>query len=302
MVTPDEPEGVRLALSARHTLWGRIEFGLYVASDADRRRRVAVVGRAGTTIIDDRAELDEFDREPWTSGQVSGQRVSEALQQTAGRRAVLRDRDAFPVFRDAVESIEDVVSRTVERVRAEVDSRTADRLSDTVRRIFQRVLKELADLDNPMRTTFGDVAGDNGLLGEAPAEPTPERDERRPEPTLEDLEPRAPVTDRRDEPPHATNGGSGGMRTRHLPSLAPDPDPGHSRSRFDADVGVVLYNDRHADYLLVKDDEASLLDYLATLVAKEYVVYNNPRATSEDLAEEMVRMLVRVRRHLPRRR
>jgi dihydrodipicolinate synthase/N-acetylneuraminate lyase len=64
----------------------------------------------------------------------------------------------------------------------------------------------------------------------------------------------------------------------------------------------VLYNDRHADFLLIKDDEPALLDYLATLVAKEYVVYNNPRATSDDLAEEMVRMLVRVRRHLPRRR
>ena len=301
VVTPDEPEGVRLALSARQTLWGRIEFGLYVASDADRRRRVAVVGRAGTTIIDDLAELDEFDHEPWTSGQVSGQIVFEALQQTAGRRAVLRDRDAFPVFRDAVESIEDVVSRTVERVRAEIDTQTADRLSDTVRRIFQRVLKELADLDNPMRTLLGDVPGDEGLLRET-GEPTPEPQGRRPEPTLEDLEPRAPVADRRDEPPQATNGGSGGTRTRHLPSLAPDPHPGHSRSRFDADAGVVLYNDRHADYLLVKDNEASLLDYLATLVAKEYVVYNNPRATSEDLAEEMVRMLVRVRRHLPRRR
>ena len=63
----------------------------------------------------------------------------------------------------------------------------------------------------------------------------------------------------------------------------------------------VLYNDRHADYLLVKDDEGGLLDYLATLVAKEYVVYNSPRATAPDLVEEMVRMLVRVRRHLPRR-
>ena len=62
-----------------------------------------------------------------------------------------------------------------------------------------------------------------------------------------------------------------------------------------------LYNERQADYLLVKDDEASLLDYLATLVAKEYVVYNNPRATAPEVAEEMVRMLVRVRRHLPRR-
>ena len=64
----------------------------------------------------------------------------------------------------------------------------------------------------------------------------------------------------------------------------------------------MLYNDRHADFLLVKDDEAALLDYLATLVAKEYVVYNNLRSASDDLAEEMVRMLVRVRCHLPRRR
>ena len=64
----------------------------------------------------------------------------------------------------------------------------------------------------------------------------------------------------------------------------------------------MFYNDRHADYLLVKDDETGLLDYLSTLVAKEYVVYNNPRARSEDIGEEMVRMLIRVRRHLPRRR
>jgi len=52
----------------------------------------------------------------------------------------------------------------------------------------------------------------------------------------------------------------------------------------------------------VKDDEAALLDYLATLVAKEYVLYNNSRAAPAELSEEMVRMLVRVRRHLPRRR
>jgi hypothetical protein len=44
-----------------------------------------------------------------------------------------------------------------------------------------------------------------------------------------------------------------------------------------------------------------LHDYLATLVAKEHVVYNDPRASSNDLGEELVRMLVRVRRHLPRR-
>jgi hypothetical protein len=89
-----------------------------------------------------------------------------------------------------------------------------------------------------------------------------------------------------------------GRRTTDLPSVAPDPDPGEARSRFDHDAGVVFYNDRHADYLLVKNDEATLLDYLATLVAKEYVLYNNPRAANDEFAEEMVRMLVGVRRHL----
>ena len=63
----------------------------------------------------------------------------------------------------------------------------------------------------------------------------------------------------------------------------------------------MLYNEQHADFLLVKDDGPALFDYLATLIAKEYVVYNNPRADTDDLAEELVRMLIRVRRHLPAR-
>jgi hypothetical protein len=74
------------------------------------------------------------------------------------------------------------------------------------------------------------------------------------------------------------------------------------RSRFDPDNGTVFYNEGHADFLMVKDEESSLLDYLSTLVVKEYVVFNNSRAAAGELAEEMVRMLVRVRRHLPKRR
>lgn len=89
-------------------------------------------------------------------------------------------------------------------------------------------------------------------------------------------------------------------RSRALPTVEPDPAPGDWRSRFEPEQGTVYYNDRHPDFLLVKDDEPSLLDYLATLVAKEYVVYNCPRAQSDELGEEMVRMLVRVRRHLTR--
>lgn len=314
VVTPDKPEGVKLEIPARHTLWGRIEFALYVAPPNAKRRSVAVVGRAGTTIIDALTELEEFDGEPWDANQVSGQVFFDALQQTAGRRAILRDRDAFPVFVEAIRSIEPAVRGVVEKVTREVDEATTDRLNDTVRKIFGRVLKELADLDNPMRTPLGTAEGDGALFsgggggGPAPSSGNGARPGGGDLPDLADLEPpRPPDLEPPSDPVAEGNDPTGPSaqpdrkRASHLPSLAPDPDPGEARSRFDPDEGVVLYNDRHADYLLVKDSEPALLDYLSTLVAKEYVVFNNPRAATEELAEEMVRMLVRVRRHMPRR-
>ena len=305
LVTPEEPEGVRLDIPARATLWGRIEFRLYVAARPDRRRRVAVVGAGGTTIIDDLAEIEEFDHEPWSSDQVSGLIAFDALRQTAGRRAVLRDRESFPVFLDAVRSVEPAVARTLERVAREVDLDVAGRLNETVRRIFGRVLKELDDLDNPMRTSVGSDPGQGALLGEVagmerPSQPvTSTIAESRPEvPSIDELVPPVPI-EAAAEPPGEARPSS--RRSKSLPTLLPDPSPDGVRSRFDPDDGIVYYNDRHPDYLLLKSDEQALLDYLATLVAKEYVVYNNPRAAGDELAEEMVRMVVRVRRHLPRK-
>jgi len=70
------------------------------------------------------------------------------------------------VFLEAVRSIEPAVLRTLERVAREVDVDMAERLNDAVRRIFSRVLKELADLDNPMRTAMGSEPGQGALLEE----------------------------------------------------------------------------------------------------------------------------------------
>ena len=259
-------------------------------------------GAAGTSILDDLAELEEFSGPPWDSDQVSGRIVFASLLQTAGRRAILRDRAAFPLFVEAVKAIEPAVGQTIERVAQEVDAATADRLADVIRRIFGRVLKELEDLENPMRSTTGDAPGPgvgpppgsaetNGASSPRPGEHVP--------PDLGQLlpppnDPVPPATGSDSHPPS----GSGNSK---LPTVLPDPDPGDARSRFDPDIGVVFFNDSHPDYLLVKDSEPVLLDYLATLVAKEYVVYNNPRAEPTEVGEELVRMLVRVRRHIPKR-
>lgn len=314
VVTPDPPDGLRVDLHPVGTLWGRIEYGVHVAPSADRTRRVAVVGRGGTTIIDDICELEEFDVPPWNSDQVSGQIVFEALSQTAGRRAILRDRDAFPVFLDSVKRVEPLVLRALERVARRVDEEVSERLSETIRRIFERVLKELADLDNPMRAPAGSEAGDGALFHPAPSEPDfavlqeaaadaamaanrVRADDGEP-PPLDELD-RSPLA---DAEPLLVSARPERGRSTALPTLAPDPLPGGGRSRFDPEAGVVLYNESHPDYLTAKHDEALLLDYFATLVAKEYVVYNNARATGDEVAEEMVRLMIRLRRHMPLRR
>jgi hypothetical protein len=305
LVTPEEPDGIRVTIPMHQTLWGRIEFGLYVAPRDERKRRVAVVGRAGTTILDDLSELDPFNNPPWSSDQVSGQVVFDGLQQASGRRGVLYD-SAFGIFVDALHAIEPAVTRALERVNRDIDAQQADRLAETIQRIFKRVLDELSDLDNPMRTPLGTLPGEGAQLDPVtPPSPQDSNGDREPAeetPTLNELDRQTqdlaePPADR---PPDSARPDHG--RTRALPRVEPDPAPIGGRSRYDPDANVVLYNERHADYLLVKDDEATLLDYLATLVAKEYVVYNNPRAPSDELAEEMVRVVIRVRRHLPRRR
>lgn len=308
-VTPEKAAGVHLEIPPRNTLWGLIEFSLHVTPRPDAQRRVAAVGRAGTTIVDSITELEEFDHAPWNTGQVGGEVIFEALEQTSGRRAILRDRDAFPLLVDAVASVEPMVLRAAERLAREVDVASAGRVSDEVRRIFARVLRELADLENPMRTLVGQEEGDDGLFaavdipdgaaaGSGDLERSQDIDEAqsRPswpsEPPASALPPLSPPTD--PSRPAAA------QRTRHLPTLLPDPHPGRGRSRFDVDDGIVYYNDTHADHQMVKDSEPALLDYLTTLVAKEYVVYNNPRVLPDDLGEEMVRMLVRLRRHVRR--
>ncbi len=311
VVTPEPLEGVKVPVSPNRTLWGTIEFNLFVGSSAGPPRRVAIVGRGNIAVHDDICELEEFDHLPWNGGQLTGYVAFPGLQQTAGRRAVLRDRDAFPLFVDAVHAAEPLINRVIEKVNADVDARIADRMSSTLRRVFGQVLKELADLDNPMRVVAGEQPGE-GAVFEEPVEPT--RRVPGETPSLETMTAHSPPPSgdfpdqvgaedpgEDEDTPMASALPIRPGRSR-LPSVMPDPDPGEQRSRFDEEMGVVMYNERHTDYLMVKESEPLLLDYLATLVAKEYVVYNNPLARPDELAEELVRMLIRVRRHLLRRR
>ncbi len=222
--------------------------------------------------------MEEFEHPPWSGDQVSGRIQFPAFQRSAGRRAILRDDEAWPILVEVVRSVEPLVSAMAAKVRAELDRDTADRMGDQIRKIFSRVLRELDDLDNPMRTPMGDEEGEGGLLsGLSPSGGSdPPRDgdsgdrgdPREDSPSIEDLAPDPGP----DQPPPVSEGAKpSARRSKRLPTVAVDPSPGRDRSRFDPEASVVLYNQDRPDFLMLKDDESAMLDYLATLVAKEYV-------------------------------
>jgi len=258
LVTPEEPDGVRLDVPARSTLWGAD--GVPSVHRCSARSSPSGCGR--------RRRRHHDPRRPRRHRGVRACAMVERpgigphrLRGTpavggAGRGAVLRDRDAFPVFVDALRSVEPAVARMLERIAREVDVDVAGRLNEAVRRIFGRVLKELDDLDNPMRTSIGtsparapcsgaqkEASRQAGVLPFQRLHRVP-RATNLPRSTILSL-PRSPTT-------------------RSRPNHRPRPSP-------------------------------------STDGPRAYVVYNNPRAASDELAEEMVRMLVRVRRHLPRK-
>ena len=267
-------------------------------------RRVAVVGRAGTTIIDDLAELEEFDREPWTSGQVSGRvvvRAAAPVGRASGDPARRRRLPGVPRRRAAPSSRRSRGPSSGSASEVDVADRRAARPTPSAQ-VFGRVLQ------GARRPREPDA---HARRRRRRATATASRRRRPPPPSGDAPGGRRPAVDRRPrprDPVRLAPTGTGGPPGR-WPAIVsgtcrrsrPTPSPVIAAAGSTPTPGTVLYNDQHADFLLVKDDEAALLDYLATLVAKEYVVYNNPRADADELAEELVRMLIRVRRHLPRR-
>lgn len=94
VVTAESIDGIKVPLAAERTLWGIMEFNLFV-STGGVRRTVGVVGRANTAVLDDICEIEELAGPPWDSGQVAGyvsfpgcSRVQVGLRSCAtGRRS-----------------------------------------------------------------------------------------------------------------------------------------------------------------------------------------------------------------------
>jgi hypothetical protein len=192
----------------------------------------------------------------------------------------------------ALQELEPALTAELARLAQEHRERMDRELFLRLREIFSRILRELNDLDNPLRASVAEPAGAPrpGAIAEQPV-----AGQRR---------------------PHGGAGGEGAflreadpdaagvLRQRHRPAPAWRVLPfaeerRHLRSEFDADTRVVLVNELHPDYRAARDDGAAALDYLMMLTAKELALWQNPPTDALAAAEDMIRILARARRYLP---
>jgi hypothetical protein len=291
-VRPEIYKGNPFETAPLRTSFGLIRIHLYLWPTPSAGRHVALVGRGGTTILEDVASLDEFALHPWNTGQIQGEVIFPALEQTTGRKGVVRDADRFPLLLQALRDLEADLTAEITRLTQEHRERTDRELFLQLREIFNHVLRELEDLENPLRAS---VAAPGGEVGPGSAGPD-----------------RAPAGSR----PGGGSGGEGASapeidletpavtRQRQRPSAAwrllPFPEEKrHLRSDFDSDARVIQVNELHPDYRAAREGEAAHLHYLMMLTAKELALWQNPHTDALTAAEDMIRILVRARRYLP---
>jgi len=293
-VRPETYRGIPFEAPSANTSFGKVRFHLYLWPTPAQGRQVAVIGKGGTTILDSLVELDEFRKAPWDTNQVQGDITFAALEQTTGRKGVVRDRDRFPAFVEAVRAMEADVTRELLRITAEHQERIDRQLYATLREVFAKVLKELEDLDMPLRTGVADPEGTPGPgAGVDPADRVPGgihpgRPGNEGGATSQAVDPSHPQMTR--------------QRSRPLPTWHPKPfadDKSHLRSELDPVQRVIYVNERHPDYVISKRTPQGFMMYLTLLTAKELSLWHFPRVDSVAVSEEMVRIYLRARKYLP---
>lgn len=297
LVLPDQYKGEPFSKRQIRTSFGFVELSLYIWHSATQRRRVSVVGKGGVTIYDDICELDEFSCQPWNSDQVEGEIRFNQLRPSTTRRGVVRDSRKFPAFVQAVKSIEPQLAKEVAQVTEEHEEKISRQVLTHLRVIFKKILQELEDVESPVRVPFRTRQGELGLgqvVDELDRVPGGEKKRKRKKKGQSTLA----VVDETKE-------GMVKRRYRPLPMVYPkDFEEGkqHLRSELDPDQKVIYINSAHEDYKRESaEGGSSILNYIVLVTTKEYVVWNNPRADQVTIGEDMIRYLVRARRHIPKR-
>lgn len=287
-------KGIPFPAREAATPYGPVGFHLYLWPTPAQNRSVALIGKGGTTILDDIADLEEFARPPWTLGQVQGDMTFPALEQTTGRKGVMRDAERFPAFEAAVRAFEAALLVEIRRITREHEERLDRRLYSVLREVFAKVLRELDDLESPARVGVAspegrEVPGGPGGPGDrVPGGSAPRPARAGGGSAGPAVDPGAPGTVRQRERPLPT------WDERTFPE-----EKAHLRSELDEARRLIVINRGHPDYVAHKQPPAAFLYYIAMLTAKEIALWHRPRADGTGIAEEMVRILLRAKKYIP---
>lgn len=292
LVRPEIYRGIPYEVPPIRAPHGQIRVHLYLWPAAGQGRAVSVVGKGGTTVVDDLSSLDEFARSPWDTGQVQGEVIYPALEQTTGRKGIVRDSPSFSILVGALQSLEEGLTAELSRITREHQERMDREMFLRLREIFAQVMRDLRDFENPMRVGVADPEGDPAPGGAG---------EDRVLGGLREGQAEAPgrLSNEAVDPEES---GVIRQRQRPLPAwrLAPFPEEKrHLRSELDPDTRVIQVNELHPDYRSSQDNPAAQLHYLMILTAKELALWQNPATDALASAEDMIRILVRARRYLP---
>ena len=94
-------------------------------------------------------------------------------------------------------------------------------------------------------------------------------------------------------------GPSGSMPRQGLPGYSYENAPGQLwRSRFETEQNVIVINSGHRDFVFSARNRASQLKYIARLFVKELVLRNFPGATSAELLDRMLELMLYLEKHL----
>lgn len=157
LVQPQAFSGRHLdKLKSPKTPFGMVYVELYL--DEPRPTNSVGLYRSGTRVLENMAELDEFQHAPWTSGYLQGVIDAPFLHLTPGTRLGVIQDDAFAAFREALTPL----AATLDAIIAEVKHAEEEEVNRDTLKSIQRAFREALLALPEEEYDWFDVYGVNG--------------------------------------------------------------------------------------------------------------------------------------------
>jgi hypothetical protein len=214
------------------------------------------LSRMGTRVLANLMELDEFQREPWSSGCLQGIVDVPFLNLTPGTRSgIIRD-GRFERFCLALKNVETVLLQIIAEQRRAEDERASRKMLTTIRKAFQEALMVLPTEEYDW---FDIQAGNKGRGSRMALE--------------------------------SNDGAVAEEADGGLPGYTFKRAAGELwRSKYETELNVIVINNGHRDFVYASKNRSLKIRYICRLFAKEMVQKNFPGSSPDQLLERMIEL------------